>query len=164
MIGRCLWTLIPVLTALVGCTTDPVPDGPEALITDPELAELVEIIACKPSQEHDLSYVQVFADPATAALYDTCVLQQNCTELFPAGSIFVKREYNFPDCLDEDLNGFTVSLKLEPGESPDGRDWHWQALGRDLTVTEDGAPKSCVNCHEASCAPPAGYDLRCPPD
>jgi hypothetical protein len=156
-----IFASLVVALALAACKPDPEP-GPEPLIDDPELAGLVEIIECKTSQEHDLSFVQVFADPHSAALYQTCVVEQDCSEPFPPGSLFVKREYKLPDCVE--LRGYTVSLKRDADEYPDGRDWHWQALDEELVVTQDGAPTSCVACHEHSCNPPAGYDLRCLPE
>ncbi len=155
-----------MVVALAGCPSDPDPPaGPEPLVEDLELPGLVEVVACKHSHEHDLRHVQIFADPASAELFQTCVLDQGeCTEPFPVGSLFVKREYEFPDCKPEDLTSVTATLKLEPGSYPQGRDWQWQRLETDLTVVEDGAPFLCIACHEDHCSPPYGHDMRCLPD
>ncbi len=147
---------------LGACSSESEASG--ALVTDVDLPGLVEVHACAHSHEHDLRHVQIFADPQSADLFQTCVIDQDCTEPFPPGSLFVKREYDLEGCKPENLTSITATLKLEPGELPEGGDWQWQRMDPDLTVTDDGAPAVCLNCHEDHCSEPFGFDLRCVPD
>lgn len=125
---------------------------------------MIEVVACKESHEHELHFVEIFADPMSAELFDTCVLDQSACDPFPTGSLFVKREYEYPGCLSQDFVGYTSSLKLDAGSFAEGRDWHWQRQAPDLRVIEDGAPFFCVVCHEDHCSAPYGWDMRCIPD
>ncbi|MFV8755578.1 hypothetical protein ACNOYE_33935 [Nannocystaceae bacterium ST9] len=151
------------LLSLAACP-QPEDPGPDKLFDDPSMAGMVEVVPCKQSHEHELHHVEIFADPASAELFQTCVLDQANCDPFPAGSLFVKREFEYPGCKPEDLVSYTSSLKLEAGSYPDGRDWHWQNQDADLTVTEDGAPFFCIACHVDHCSPPYGWDMRCIPD
>jgi hypothetical protein len=156
---------VSALLTLTACPEPQAPPpGPPGLVTDITLPGLVEVVPCKHSHEHDLRHVQIFADPGSATLFQTCVLDQGCDEPFPVGSLFVKREYEFEGCKDEDLRSVTASLKLEAGELPEGGDWQWQRLDTELRVVEDGAPPICLICHIDHCSPPYGHDLRCIPD
>jgi hypothetical protein len=148
---------------LLGCPGDPEP-GPEPIFDDPTLAGMVEVVPCKQSHEHELHHVEIFADEASAQLFQTCVLDQSSCDPFPVGSLFVKREYEYPGCLPQDLVAYTTSIKLESGSYEAGHDWHWQKQDPDLRVTEDGAPFFCIACHVDHCSPPYGWDMRCIPD
>lgn len=165
--------LMLLLAALAGCDDAPAEHrGPTPLFAVHELTELVEVVPCRHSHEHDLRHVRIFADVASGRLWDRCVRRAGgCTEPFPEGARFVKLEYDRPGgcaagdcCTDEHLVSYTVSLRLAEGALPEGHDWHWQRLDPDLKVTDDGAPPVCIGCHVDHCSPPYGHDLRCTPD
>jgi hypothetical protein len=130
--------------------------------------EFVEVVDCRHSHEHDLRHVRVFADPAAAEIFERCVLSGlggRCdVSRFDTGALFVKYEYDLPGCDPRELTSYTASLRLDDGDFPEGRDWHWQRLTPAMDVAEDGAPARCIQCHVNHCDPPDGLDLRCLPD
>jgi hypothetical protein len=149
-----------------GCATDP---GPRPLFDLAEVErDFVEVLGCRHSHEHELRHVRILADPAAAEIYERCVLTGlggRCdVDAFPPGSLFVKYEYDLPDCPPWELLSYTASLRLEDHSYPEGLDWHWQRVTPNLQVAEDGAPPRCIQCHVDHCSPPDGLDLRCLPD
>lgn len=124
--------------------------------TDPvfgDIADYGEVRDCRHSHEHELRHIRVFADALALEVYDIW------DRPYPVGSTIVKLEYDDEEC--ENLLGYTAMKKLEAGENPAGHDWWWQKLDEDKQVTEEGAPFSCIDCHEHHCAPPDGFDLTC---
>jgi hypothetical protein len=154
----------PLILGLLGCPVDPPDPGPDKIFDDPSLTGLVEIVPCRSSHDHELRHVEIFADPDSATLFQTCVLEQAACDPFPVGSLFVKREFEYPGCDPAELVGYTTAIKLEPGSYAEGHDWHWQKQDPDLRVVEDGAPFFCITCHVDHCSPPGGFDMRCIPD
>ena len=156
------WAVVS-LTVPVGCEPPPAPlFGLEAIGT-----ELVEVLPCRSSHDHELRHVRIFADPVAAQIYERCVLGSTgpCPDSgFPADSLFLKLEYELAGCADDELLSYTATLRLEDGAYPEGLDWHWQRCSPQLRVEEDGAPARCLGCHTEHCAPPHGFDLRCVPD
>jgi hypothetical protein len=145
------------------------PSGPEPVFTLEEVErDFVEVVRCRQSHEHELHHVRVLADPDAAEIFERCVLSGlggRCdVDRFDTGAVFVKYEYDWADCDPSDFVGYTASLRLEDGDYPEGRDWHWQRLTPALDVVEDGAPARCIQCHINHCDPPDGLDMRCLPD
>ncbi len=154
-----------LLVIAIGCADDsPVPTVDEAAVQ----SQFVEVVGCKHSHEHELRHVQILADTESADVFERCVLEVSgttCIETgFAPGAAFVKYEYEFADCVPTDLVSITSVRKLQDGEFPDGRDWHWQRLTPGFRVVEDGAPERCVTCHLDHCSGTGGFDLRCVPD
>jgi hypothetical protein len=164
-------TLIAIF-ALAACDESPAgPPPPKPLVTRALLdsGELIEVVTCRQSHEHELNHVRTVANPLAAEMFRRCVLASDgadtpCQALFPEGALFVKYEYELAGCAPADFKGISANLKLAPGAYPIGRDWHWQKLDRRLRVVEDGAPHACLLCHIDHCGAPDGHDLRCLPD
>ena len=110
---------------------------------------------CRPSHEHELRYIRVFASPSAQESYAAL---SDATP-YPVGAALVKLEYE--DELCAELIEYTSMQKLEPGDNPVGGDWLWQRVSTEREVVENGAPWRCINCHTHHCAPPYGYDLTC---
>jgi hypothetical protein len=160
----CVW--------IMGCMDDPVAPalpGSEAVFTVAQLTdgEMVEVMACKLSHEHELRFVRTVADAASAEIYRRCVPPSAaCTEArFPVDSLFVKLEYDSPTgCEPSALAAYTAVKKLQDGALPEGFNWRWQRVSPALDVEQDGAPDVCLRCHTDHCLAPRGFDLRCVPD
>jgi hypothetical protein len=148
---------------LVACSSDPAPSN---LVFDLQDVDTTfqEVVPCKQSHEHDLRYVRIFADPVSAPLFETCVLNANTercpVETFPEGALFVKYEYEYVGCKEQDLVSYTATLKLAPGSYPAGK----ERASKSLRLEADGAPPVCLTCHINHCAVPKGFDMRCLPD
>lgn len=127
------------------------PPPAEAVFGD--LSAYDEVRDCRHSHEHELRYIRVLADALALEVYDLW------DRPYPVGSTLVKLEYDDDAC--ETVVGYTAMQKLEDGENPDGHDWWWQKLDPERRVLEEGAPFSCVDCHQHHCEPPNGYDLTC---
>jgi hypothetical protein len=144
------------------------PPEPSPLFDPREVVQdFVRIMPCRPSHEHELHYVESYADAESAEIFRDCVLLggPSCTRTaFPKGALFVKYEYEYADCSAQDLVGYTATLRLAEASSKEGHGWHWQRLSAELAVVSDGAPAVCLNCHIDHCSPPNGFDLRCRPD
>lgn len=161
-----------LLVVFVACDETPEgPPGPRPLVTRTlmESDELVEIVACRQSHEHELNHVRTVATPEAAEQFQRCVLDPGavdhpCEAPFPEGSLFVKYEYELPGCLPADFKGISANLKLAPNSFAAGRDWQWQKLDARFRVEDDGAPAVCLLCHIDHCSAPDGHDLRCLPD
>lgn len=175
MAARCqqAFGLVPlVLAFVVACDETPEgPPPPSPLVTRAlmDSDELIEIVPCRQSHEHELNHVRTVANPAAAEQFRRCVIDPHaaaepCAEPFPEGSLFVKYEYELPGCLPEDFKGISANLKLAPDSYPAGRDWQWQKLSSRFKVEEDGAPAVCLICHLDHCSGLKGHDLRCLPD
>lgn len=153
---------------LAGGCGDEDPGPPPVFTLEEVERDFVEVVECRPSHEHDLNHVRVFADPEAAEIFVRCVLTGlggRCdVDRFDTGARFVKYEYQFADCEPDDLVSYTTSLRLEDGAYPEGLDWHWQRLTPAMEVVEDGAPDRCLQCHINHCREPYGLDLRCLPD
>ena len=164
--GFCALIGVVAWLGVVGCDDpSPTPGGPVAVFTLGELEGLEELVPCRHSHEHDLRHVRIFVDREAAAIYYRCVLLgEPCDEPFRPGALFVKLEYDREGCRDDEFVGYTATRKLDPGALPEGADWRWQRLDRELRVMDDGAPPVCLRCHIDHCSAPDGYDLRCTPD
>ena len=90
--------------------------------------------------EHDGYYIQVFADPASAAAYT------DGTYPFEPGAKFVKGEYSDETC--SQLERASGMRKLTGGSDAELGDWQWQRADPDghlLTLTP---ARSCAGCHK----------------
>jgi len=159
-------SLIVLVSILAACDEpDPPPPGPDPVVTTAELTsgELIEVVPCRASHDHELNNVRTFVNRSAVEMFQRCVLvpDAHCTEPFPVGTLFVKWEYELPGCDPVDLKGYTANVKLPAGSYPEGHDWHWQRLTPRLKVVEDGAPMTCLLCHIDHCRAPYGHDLHC---
>jgi len=129
---------------LVACGGD---DG-DVMFPSNYKSSYVEVRDCRPSSEHDLHKIVVYAPPATAAIY----LAR--TDPFPIDSLIVKEEYDFTDdACAEDLTWWSAMKKTSAG-------WVFQRVASDRSVIEDTDLERCINCHSA-CVPPDGFDGTC---
>lgn len=149
---------------------DAAPQEPDAFLRWETLAlEYSQVLPCRDSHDHDLRSVRVMANALAAERYVRCVRlapEQPCAEAFEVGATLVKYEYDLPGCDPALLVSVTASIRLPDGSFPEGDDWRWLRLNRDLVIEEDGAPVRCLDCHRQHCAPPdgRGHELRCTPD
>lgn len=150
--------------SLLACTPNGGGDaGPDGGLRSPpvfpaDFAETYTVARpCFLTHEHELRYVQVFAD---ALAYPTYT---EFEDPYPVGATIVKIEYDSPDGC-EDITQLTAMKKLAAGENTPGGDWWWQQVSPDRRVLEEGAPFRCINCHTEHCEDPYGYDLTCKPE
>ena len=111
-----------------------------------------EVTFCERSPDHGLRYVRIFADDAALGPY----LDRD--RPFPELSVVIKPEYSDPNC--ESL-ALVTAMRREAGSDAEGGDWHWQTVGADNAVSEDGIIASCRTCHASCGPPPAGFDWMC---
>lgn len=117
-------------------------------------ASYVEVRDCRRSGDHELHYIRILADPASADAY----LERD--RPFPEGAIVLKEEYDFGDdtCAGEIVR-WTVMERLPEGSSADTLGWRWVDVDADRAVlSEDDA--RCVGCHQL-CVEPGGYESTC---
>ncbi len=146
-----------LLACVPGDAVDAGPDlGPPVYPAD-FLESFSAARPCFLTHEHELRYVQVFAD---ALAYPTYT---EFEDPYPVGATIVKVEYDSPDGC-EAITQYTAMKKLEAGENPPGHDWWWQRVSPEGRVLEEGAPATCINCHRVHCEDPYGYDLTCKPE
>ena len=113
-----------------------------------------EVRDCRPSSEHDLGRVRVYADPLAQAIYTAREGE------FAEGATLVKEEY---DGTDRECAGpvtmWTVMQRLPAGSSADTLGWRWQRISAEREViTQDD--RRCAACH-TSCAEPDGFFNTC---
>lgn len=136
--------------ALFGCDepeSDPA-DAGVPVFADEWASTYVELRGCRLSIEHELEHIRVLADPATAAQFGACLDAEpgpDCDQPFSEGAVLLKAQYRDDDCTD--LLGFTA-VRRQADAPAAGGGWRWQAVEPDGAVTLDGAPPSCVGCHQ----------------
>jgi hypothetical protein len=150
-----------VLLPLAACGDDapaseplPPPVAAEPLFPADFSETFQEVRNCRPSSEHDLARVRVFADATAQATYATREGE------FAVGATLVKTEY---DGTDSECSGavvqWTVMQRLAAGSSPDTLDWQWQRVSNTREVLGQDEPR-CTNCH-SGCDAPGGYFNTC---
>lgn len=147
------WLLCAFGAALCACGES----GPayESLLAESYPTGFAAMRPCRPSSDHDLTNVKIFADQTAAPTYLDRMGE------FPVGSVVVKEEYDLDDtACTGPVVLWTVMSKLAAGTSTLTSDWRWQRIGRDRKVaTQD--EKRCINCHADCGGPPFGYNGTC---
>lgn len=148
------------LLALAACgddaatTPEPLPVLAEPLVPANFPDGFQEVRNCRPSSEHDLGRVRVYADERAQSTYTTREGE------FEEGAILIKEEY---DGTDSECAGpvtqWTVMQRLAAGSSPDTLGWRWQRVGvnREVVTQDD---RRCAGCH-TSCNAPDGFSNTC---
>jgi hypothetical protein len=95
---------------------------------------------CRFSIPHP-SLITVHASPVSANAYTSEAYP------LPQGTVLVKTLYSDTNC--EDIAGWAVMQKREPGFAPASGDWYWQEVSVDRVVTNSGVIQSCVGCHSS---------------
>ena len=131
-----------VISGLCACG-GPSPVLPSPLVPEDFATALTEVRPCQASADHELRFVRILADPATAARFD------NGPFPLPIGSLVVKEESDDATCARR--SGFSAVRK--EASMAHGMAWRWQKLDAARLVLEDGALKKCSSCH-ASCVAP----------
>lgn len=139
-----------LVAALSGCdAADPgQADAGRPVFADDWASTYVELRGCRLSIEHELEYIRVLADPAAAAQFGACLDAEagpGCDPPFAEGAVLLKAQYRDDDCAD--LLGFTA-VRREAAAPAAGGGWRWQSVDPDGAVTLDGAPPTCVGCHQ----------------
>ena len=129
--------------------------GPPSLLVASYAQTYTQVRPCRPSSDHNLNNVLVFADPLAAPAYTDRM------EDFPAGATVLKEEHDIDDV---DCTGpiveYTLMQKLATGSSRLTIDWRWQSISpSDSVMTQDD--KRCINCHADCGGPPYGYAGTC---
>ncbi len=126
----------------------------EPLFPEDFRATFQEVRNCRPSSEHDLSRVVVYADPQALAPYTTREGE------FEPGATLVKEEYDGTDSSCEGpVTQWTVMQRLAAGSSPDTLDWRWQRVSLERSVVSQDE-RRCTGCHTA-CREPEGFANTC---
>jgi hypothetical protein len=137
---------------------DPAPDAspPPAFPADYQ-SSYVQVRPCRPSTDHDLNNVKVFADPGSANTY------MMRDQPFPTGAVLLKEEYSLSDtsCTGP-IFQWTVMVKLPDGSSTTTLDWHWQKVDENHQTLTDDDPR-CYSCHRTCGVAPQGYAGTCSP-
>ena len=134
-------------------------DGTESIVPEDWETSLVEIRDCRSAPYHNLEHVRLLVDEASIDMFETCTADPDaCGEPFPEGALFVKPQYDDPDCTE--LVRISATRREHAASAPGEDGWRWQELDASGSVTQDGQPASCVNCHDQC----AGYDTRCAMD
>lgn len=154
------WLALAALAALGACGDDeaaspsPPPVMAEPLFPADFQATFQEVRDCRPSSEHDLGRVRVYADAQALGPYTTR------EGAFEQGATLVKEEYDGTDSECEGpVTQWTVMQRLADGDSPGTLGWRWQRLSAERTVVTQDDPR-CVGCHTA-CNAPEGYSNTC---
>lgn len=147
--GRLGGAVVAALLA-TGCPEPPEPVDP--IFPEDYRGFYTMVRDCRRSIEHDLVFVQVWADPTSVDAY---VTREGS---FPDGSLIVKEEFRDEAC--SDMVGWAV-MRREVGYAPEAGDWHWQEVADDRTVVLDGHLVDCFLCHEDCGRPPEGFDWTC---
>jgi hypothetical protein len=108
--------------------------------------------ACRLVIQHANQYQLVFAnsiavDPYTAG-----------ASPLPAGSVVVAEQHG-NDASCNNLLGYYLMAKENPGYDSAAGDWHWQELDINQRVSQDGHLTTCSSCH----AKPPCNDFLCSP-
>lgn len=138
------------LTMLCGCP-EPAPDV-EPLFPESYATDWTLVRDCRRSIDHDLAYVQVWADPTAAPTY------QAREGTLPDGSTLLKEEFADEECTD--LVGFTL-MRREEGFAEANGDWHWQEVAFDRQVVTDGSKFECFHCHQDCGGTVEPFDWTC---
>ncbi len=139
--------------ALPACSGDETAAASLAPVFDADWATTYhEVASCERSPDHDLNYVRILADDAALGPYT------DRDRPFPDMSVVIKPEYADPAC--QSLVAVTA-MRREAGFDAEGGDWHWQTVGADNAVSEDGIIASCRTCHASCGVPPTGFDWMC---
>lgn len=148
-----------LLLLLVACDDEPTPAdaGPAPAFPADYRSHYEELRDCRPSHEHELNHIRVFASPSANEPYR----RLSPDFPYPVGALLVKEEYELEGCRPEDFKGYTVMVKEAPGYAPEAGDWRWQQVTANREVVEEGTIGRCIYCHRFHCAPPLGYDLSC---
>lgn len=137
-----------------GHTSDPpAPTAPPAVWPNDWEKSYTQARPCSAmhSIDHDLHYVKIWTDKASAAPYQTKDPKQPLAN----GAVILKPEYEDKNC--SVLVTFTA-MRREKGFDPAHGDWHWQKADPSGAVVQDGKIDRCFMCHGgASCA----YDWTC---
>lgn len=143
------WRSAFLLLLGLGCDDAPA-EGPAPVFVDDWATAWPQVRDCRLSIEHELAYIRVHADPATAEHYQRCVTPDlPCDAPFAEGAVIVKPQYRDPACTQ--LIEITAARRLADG-------WRWQVVEADGAVRSDGDLQTCVRCHSA-CDP--AFDLMC---
>lgn len=152
--------LLMTMLVTAGCDPDDGDPKPEPLYPADWETRFVKLRECRSSPDHDLEYVSLWSDSASAARYTTCVKPDGaCTGAFDEGAVFLKPQYADARC--SDLVRISAVKKDATFTTVGG--WQWQEVmvdGGKATVTEDGAITSCYGCHRSSACESA-FDTRC---
>jgi hypothetical protein len=124
------------------CDEEPAP-MPDPFFPADFAAVWTEVRDCRQSIDHDLHFILVHANDASAEAYAAGDYP------LPEGTVLVKSLFQDDLCTQPD--GFASMRKA-------GGAWEWQKLAADRTVTESGALLQCSSCH-ASCT--EGRDSTC---
>lgn len=154
------WLVLAALAALCGCGDDeaaeplPPPVMAEPLFAADFLQTFQEVRNCRPSSEHDLGRVRVYADPQALGPYTTR------EGAFEEGATLVKEEYDGtdPEC-EGPVTMWTVMQRLADGASPATLGWRWQRVSATREVMTEDDPR-CAGCH-TSCNAPEGFSNTC---
>jgi hypothetical protein len=136
--------------ALLGC------DGGDDLPFDKDYAATyTEVRDCRPSGDHNLNNIRVFADPQALASYRERMVS------FPVGSVVLKDEFDFADteCAGTPVR-WTVMVRLAEGSSPNTLDWTWYDYDGEMNLLSNNMP-ACIGCHTGCGNPPDGYQGTC---
>jgi hypothetical protein len=126
----------------LACSDSGSDEAESALFPEDFAQSYVKVHDCRRSIEHDLSQVEVYADPTSADRY----LEGSYP--FAAGSVVVKVEYADDDCTE--LLGYTAMQRAREGEPSAMEGWFWQHLDKNRKSLH-ADPNKCVACH-SSCS------------
>lgn len=111
--------------------------------------------ACRAPGEHSgLNGFTVWADDASADVYDSILAASGDVHQMPAGAIVVKELYDDRTCSEDQVDRW-VAMKKVPGYDPANGDWMWQDVTGRRTLTSEGRVASCSACHAG------GDDMTC---
>jgi len=111
-----------------------------------------KVRSCRLNVSHANQYQLVFANAIGADAYTSG------TRPLPAGSVVVAEEHGSdPSC--NNLMGYDLMAKEQPGYASAAGDWHWQELDSNQRVSQDGRLGTCSSCH----AKPPCSDYLCSP-
>jgi glucose/arabinose dehydrogenase len=109
--------------------------------------------SCRLNVSHTNQYQQVFANSIAADPYTSG------TYPLPAGSVVVAEEHG-SDPFCNNLIGYYLMAKEQPGYASTAGDWHWQELDSNQRIGQDGQLGTCASCHAKApcldylCSPP----------
>jgi hypothetical protein len=118
--------------------------------TDFDNGDLIRISREPVVSQHSGDSVQVWVSKASESAYREVDPSVPTAGELPVGTVIVKEQRKSDGTLDV----LTVMVKGPPGYAPATRDWHWQRVTPDGTITHQGQVDFCINCH----TPRAGAD------
>jgi len=128
---------------------DPIPSEPPFFPDDYEQT-YTEVRDCRFSIAHDGWFITVHANGVALGDY------VNGTYPLTEGAVLVKTLHSDDVC--NDVVGYVVMQKKEPGYAPANNDWAWQELNASRVAQRTGVIASCVSCH-TTCT--NGRDFTC---